>query len=108
MDGDCGASDSCVARTCEAGVCIEVEACVETQSWYRSDQPVLHNGVRWLKYGEARQIAIDELYAVGNFRGITLYADPDTVQDEVYVPVCFGADLYQVYRREAEVRGTTG
>ena len=66
--------------------------------------------VDWLEEhpAEARQVAVEELYAVGNFRGITLYADPDTVQDEVYVPVCFGADLYQVYRREAEVRGTTG
>ncbi|MFN2433186.1 MAG: secretin N-terminal domain-containing protein [Gemmatimonadota bacterium] len=87
---------------------VEVEACVETQDWYRRDQPVLHNGVRWLKFGEPRRIPLEELYVVGNYRGITLYADPDTAAEEIYMPVCFGEELYQVYRREAEVRGTTG
>jgi type IV pilus assembly protein PilQ len=87
---------------------IEVEACLESQGWYLSDQSVLHNGGRWVKFGEPRRIAFDDLYVVGNYRGITVYADPDTVQDEIYLPVCAGDDLYQVYRRETEVRGTTG
>jgi hypothetical protein len=44
---------------------------------------------------------------VGNFRGITIYADPDT-RDDVYLPACGVSDLYQVYRRETEVQGTKG
>lgn len=86
---------------------VEVEACLESQSWYLSDQAVLHNGVRWVKFGEPRQVAFADLYVVGNYRGMTVYADPDTVKDEIYLPVCLG-EAYQVYRRESDVRGTTG
>ena len=81
---------------------------LQEQPWFTSDQPVLHNGVRWVRFGEPRQVSFDKLYVVGNFRGITIYADPDTSRDDVYLPACAGGDLYQVYRRETEVRGTTG
>ncbi|MBA2566087.1 MAG: AMIN domain-containing protein [Gemmatimonadetes bacterium] len=86
---------------------VRMEACLEDQDWYRSDEAVLHNGVRWVKFGSPRTVEFHDLYVVGNYRGLTVYADPDTVRDEVYLPVC-GEDRYQVYRREAEVRGTTG
>lgn len=88
-------------------VTLELEACLETQEWYLADQAVVHNGVRWLKFGAPQVVAFEDLYVVGNYRGITIYADPDSGTDEVFLPVC-GVDLYQVYRREAEVRGTTG
>jgi type IV pilus assembly protein PilQ len=87
---------------------VEVVACLESQDWYRTDVPVLHNGVRWIKFGEPRRLSPDQLYVVGNFRGIPIWAAPDTVQEEIYLPVCFGDGVYQVYRREADVRGTTG
>jgi type IV pilus assembly protein PilQ len=87
---------------------VEVVACLEAQDWYRTDRPVLHNGLRWVKFGEPRQLSPDELYVVGNFRGIPIWTAPESVEEEIYLPVCFGDGVYQVYRREAEVRGTTG
>jgi type IV pilus assembly protein PilQ len=87
---------------------VEVVACLEAQDWYRTDGPVLHNGLRWIKFGEPRRLPPDQLYVVGNFRGIPIWAAPETVAEEIVLPVCFGDDVYQVYRREAEVRGTTG
>jgi type IV pilus assembly protein PilQ len=82
-------------------------ACLQRQSWFTSDEPVLHNGVRWVRFGQPRELPSEELYVVGNFRGITIYADPDT-RDDVYLPACGVSDLYQVYRRETEVQGTKG
>jgi type IV pilus assembly protein PilQ len=86
----------------------EMEVCLSGQDWFVADRPVLHNGERWVRFGEPREFAAAELYVVGNFRGITVYANPETVKDEVYLPACGADDLYQVYRRETEVRGTTG
>jgi type IV pilus assembly protein PilQ len=84
------------------------EACLQGQDWYMGDLPVLHNGARWVRFGEPRAESDEELYVVGNFRGITIYADPDTVKDEIYLPACGAEGLYQAYRRETEVRGTNG
>jgi type IV pilus assembly protein PilQ len=81
--------------------------CLQGQSWFTSDEPVLHNGVRWVRFGEPRQVPFDDLYVVGNFRGITIYADPDS-RGDVYLPACGGSDLYQTYRQESDVRGTKG
>jgi type IV pilus assembly protein PilQ len=86
---------------------VPIEACLDVQDWYRSDRTVLHNAGQWVKFGEPREIGFDELYVVGNYKGLTVYADPDR-ETEIYLPVCIGEDVYQVYRRESEVRGTTG
>jgi type II secretory pathway component GspD/PulD (secretin) len=92
----------------EQAAVAKVDACLASQEWFVADRPVLHNGLRWIQFGEPRQFPVEELYVVGNYRGITIYADPDTVKDEIYLPVCDGKDGYQVYHRETEVRGTTG
>jgi len=81
--------------------------CVEDQVWYRSDEAVLHNGERWLKFGAARRLPPVDLVAVGNFRGVPIYTTVGTASFEVYLPLC-APGMYQAYRRVAAVRGTTG
>ncbi|HEY7461777.1 MAG TPA: secretin N-terminal domain-containing protein [Gemmatimonadota bacterium] len=97
-----------VGTGAEAGAEAEAGACLQGQDWYVGDRPVLHSGARWVRFGEPRGESDEEFYVVGNFRGITIYADPDTVKDEIYLPACGADGLYQAYRRETEVRGTNG
>lgn len=81
--------------------------CVEDQSWYRTDSPVLHNGERWLKFGSPERIGPRALIAVGNYRGVPVYTTVEAAATEVYLPLC-AEGLYQAYRQVATVRGTTG
>lgn len=81
--------------------------CVEDQGWYVADEPILHNGERWLKFGTPQRIPSRDLVAVGNFRGIPIYTTVDTAATEIYLPLC-APGLYQAYRRVATIRGTTG
>ena len=81
--------------------------CVEDQVWYRSDEAILHNGERWLKFGAPERLPSVDLVAVGNFRGVTVYTTVGTAAFEVYLPLC-APGMYQSYRRVEAVRGTTG
>lgn len=81
--------------------------CLEDQEWYRADEPILHNGERWLEFGTPRRIPSRDLVAVGNYRGIPIYTTVEAAATEVYVPLC-APGLYQPYRRVAMIRGTTG
>lgn len=81
--------------------------CLEDQSWYEGDDPILHNGERWLKFGTPRRIASRDLVAVGNYRGIPIYTTVSAAATEIYMPLC-APGLYQSYRRVAAIRGTTG
>jgi type IV pilus assembly protein PilQ len=81
--------------------------CVEDQDWYRADDPVLHNGERWLKFGTPGRIAPDDLVVVGNFRGVPIYTTVSAAAMEIYLPLC-APGLYHSYRRVAAIRGTTG
>lgn len=81
--------------------------CVEDQTWYRSDEPLLHNGERWLKFGTPTRLDAREVIAVGNFRGVPVYTTVATAAYEVYLPLC-SPGLYQPYRRVETIRGTTG
>jgi type IV pilus secretin PilQ/predicted competence protein len=81
--------------------------CLEDQPWYEGDDPVVHNGERWLKFGPPqRQDAVD-LVAVGNFHGVPIYTTVERAAVEVYLPHC-APGLYQPYRRVEAVWGTTG
>jgi type IV pilus assembly protein PilQ len=81
--------------------------CVEDQVWYRTDEAVLHNGERWLKFGAPRRLGPTDLVAVGNFRGVPVYTTVETASFEIYLPLC-APGMYQSYRRVTAVRGTTG
>lgn len=86
---------------------IVTTVCVEDQPWYRSDDPVLHNGERWLKFGAPRRQSNPDLVVVGNYHGVPIYTTVSTAAFEVYLPLC-APGLYQPYRRVTTVRGTTG
>lgn len=86
---------------------IEIGICLEDQSWFRADDPILHNGERWLKFGTPERVPARDLVAVGNFRGVTIYTTVESAAREIYLPLC-AQGMYQTYRRVPEVRGTTG
>ncbi|MFN2383908.1 MAG: secretin N-terminal domain-containing protein, partial [Gemmatimonadota bacterium] len=81
--------------------------CVEDQSWFRADEPILHNGERWLKFGTPSRLDPRDLIAVGNYRGVPIYTTVEAAAVEVYMPLCVPG-MYQAYRRIVAVRGTTG
>lgn len=81
--------------------------CVEDQGWFRTDEPILHNGERWLKFGTPRRLDQRDLVAVGNYRGVPVFTTVEMAALEVYLPLC-APGLYQPYRRITTVRGTTG
>lgn len=81
--------------------------CLEDQPWYRSDQAIVHNGERWLRYGSPTRRDPRGLVAVGNYRGVPIYTAVETAAVEVYMPLC-SAGLYQAYRMAPELRGATG
>jgi type II secretory pathway component GspD/PulD (secretin) len=81
--------------------------CVEDQTWYRSDDVILHNGETWIEFGAPERIDPRDLIAVGNFRGVPVYTTVDMAASEIYLPLC-APGMYQPYRRVEAVRGTTG
>lgn len=81
--------------------------CVEDQPWYRMDEPIVHNGERWLKFGAPVRVDSRDLVAVGNYHGVTIYTTVERAAIEIYMPLC-APGLYQTYRRVESVRGTTG
>jgi len=86
---------------------ISTGTCLEDQSWFREDDPVVHNGQRWVKFGTPTRMAPRELVAVGNFRGVPIYTTVQKAATEIYMPLC-AEGMYQAYRGVAEVQGTTG
>lgn len=81
--------------------------CLEDQSWYRSDEVILHNGEEWIEFGAPRRVDPRDLIAVGNFRGVPIYTTVEMAASEVYLPLC-AQGMFQAYRRVETVRGTTG
>jgi type IV pilus assembly protein PilQ len=81
--------------------------CLEDQGWFRSDEPVLHNGERWLRFGTPRRMDARSLVATGNYRGVPIYATVETAAIEIHLPLC-AEGLYQTYRMSPGIRGTQG
>ncbi|HWC05652.1 MAG TPA: secretin N-terminal domain-containing protein [Gemmatimonadota bacterium] len=81
--------------------------CLEDQDWFRSDEPVLHNGERWLRFGTPRRMDARSLVATGNYRGVPIYASVETAAIEIHLPLC-AEGLYQTYRMSPGIRGTQG
>jgi type IV pilus assembly protein PilQ len=81
--------------------------CLDDQSWYRSDDVILHNGERWIEFGAPKRVDPRDLIAVGNFRGVPVYTTVEMAASEIYLPLC-ASGTYQAYRRVESVRGTTG
>ncbi len=81
--------------------------CVEDQPWYRGDDPILHNGERWVKFGAAIRKNPKDLVAVGNYRGVPIYTTVESAATEIFMPMC-AQDMVQPYRQMVQVRGTTG
>ena len=81
--------------------------CLEDQSWYRSDEVILHNGEQWIEFGAPRRVDPRDLIAVGNFRGVPIYTTVEMAASEIYLPLC-AQGMFQAYRRVEVVRGTTG
>ncbi|MDX1622725.1 MAG: secretin N-terminal domain-containing protein [Gemmatimonadota bacterium] len=81
--------------------------CLEDQGWYRTDEPIVHNGERWLEFGAPQRMSRQDLIEVGNYRGVPVYTTVENAAVEIYLPLC-APGLYQPYRQVAAIRGTTG
>jgi hypothetical protein len=73
-------------------------------SWYGNDEPVVHLGNEYLRYGLPRLVKPEEVTRVGEYRGVSLYASPaDPTPETIYVPLAAGCEA-QPYRMVQSLR----
>lgn len=102
-----GAADASEAAEVVYNDDIATASCAFEQVWYQTDQPIVHNGVRWLKFSTPVEQSSADLIPVGNYRGVPVYTTVETAATEVYLPSCI-EDSFQAYRPVSELHGTTG
>jgi hypothetical protein len=77
-------------------------------TWYINNEPVMFQNRRFVKYGLPRVLGVNEVTRVGEFQGVSLFAEMgQTRPDVVYVPVRPGCEFqpYQVETKTGSVRG---
>jgi hypothetical protein len=77
-------------------------------TWYINNEPVMFQNRRFVKYGLPRVLGVNEVTRVGEFQGVSLFAETgQTRPDVVYVPVRPGCEFqpYQVETKTGSVRG---
>ena len=77
-------------------------------TWFINNEPVMFQNRRFVKYGLPRVLGVSEVTRVGEFQGVSLFAEAgQTRPDVVYVPVRPGCEFqpYQVEVKTGSVRG---
>ena len=77
-------------------------------TWFINNEPVTFQNRRFVKYGLPRVLGVNEVTRVGEFQGVSLFAETgQTRPDVVYVPVRPGCEFqpYQVEQKTGSVRG---
>jgi len=77
-------------------------------TWYINNEPVMFQGRRFVKYGLPRVLGVSEVTRMGEFQGVSLFAEMGQTRPEVvYVPVRPGCEFqpYQVETKTGSVRG---
>ncbi|HEX8670697.1 MAG TPA: hypothetical protein VF710_02360, partial [Longimicrobium sp.] len=77
-------------------------------TWFINNEPVMFQNRRFVKYGLPRVLGVNEVTRVGEFQGVSLFAETgQTRPDVVYVPVRPGCEFqpYQVEVKTGSVRG---
>ena len=77
-------------------------------TWYINNEPVTFQTRRFVKYGLPRVLGVNEVTRVGEFQGVSLFAETGQTRPEVvYVPVRPGCEFqpYQVETKTGSVRG---
>jgi len=81
-----------------------------TAPWYVNNEPIIFNGHRYVRYGMGRSFGPGGLVAAGSYRGVAVFAVPNTGlqrPEVVYVPVFEVCEFqaYQLAEAGAAVRG---
>jgi hypothetical protein len=77
-------------------------------TWFINNEPVMFQNRRFVKYGLPRVLGVSDVTRVGEFQGVSLFAETgQTRPDVVYVPVRPGCEFqpYQVEVKTGSVRG---
>jgi hypothetical protein len=78
-------------------------------TWYINTEPIMVNGRRYVKYGLPRVLGVNEVTRVGEFQGVSVFAEAGstTAPEVVYVPVRTGCEFqpYQLEVKAGAVRG---
>jgi hypothetical protein len=77
--------------------------------WYHQNEPIVTHPQRYVKYGIARVLGIQEIRRVGEHRGVPLFAEvgDDDLPDILYIPVRTGC-VFQSYQLEPRAYGVRG
>jgi hypothetical protein len=78
-------------------------------SWFINNQPITFNGTRYVKYGLPRVLGVSEVSRVGEFQGVSLFAETGMTgrPEVVYVLVRPGCE-FQPYNIETKASGVRG
>jgi len=77
-------------------------------TWFINNEPVTFQGRRYVKYGLPRVLNVNEVTRVGEFQGVSVFAEAGQTRPEViYVPVRPGCEL-QPYQTEVKTGGVRG
>ena len=78
-------------------------------TWYINTEPMMLNGRRYVKYGLPRVLGVNEVTRVGEFQGVSVFAETGATgtPEVVYVPVRTGCEFqpYQLEVKAGAVRG---
>jgi hypothetical protein len=76
--------------------------------WFVTDEPVVFQGRRFVKFGLPRLLRAGDVIRVGEFRGVGVFAEPNVRRTEViYLPTGSGCEL-QPYQLEVKVGAVRG
>ncbi len=77
--------------------------------WYINNDAMDFGGSRYVKFGLPRVVGVTEVARLGEFQGVSVFAEPGATgtPDVVYVPVRPGCEV-QAYQREQKVRTVRG
>jgi hypothetical protein len=78
-------------------------------SWFINNEPVMVMGRRYVKYGLPRVLGVNEVSRVGEFQGVSVFAETGATgtPEVLYVPVRAGCEFqpYQTETKAGAVRG---
>ena len=78
-------------------------------TWYINTEPIMVDGRRYVKYGLPRVLGVTEVTRVGEFQGVSVFAEAGATgtPEVLYVPVRTGCEFqpYQLEVKAGAVRG---
>ncbi len=78
-------------------------------TWYINNETITFGDRRYAKFGLPRVVGVTEVNRLGDFQGVTVFAEPGATgtPDVIYVPVRPGCE-FQAYQLEQKIRTVRG